>query len=490
MKKLLSLFLAGAMSLSLAACGRQNSPAPTAPRVNTIVDASSHSNTIADASSHSNTTVPGNPVDTVPETLSYAQEVIRMAQDMTLEELAAKAISESDGKCFVGLGASAQAENAMSKFVEYLKTFNSTYSVEWEWQQPKNGNTIAQLAANSPKSIGDFGVALVSDGSRIQSQLVEHNVVSTFVPKLWAQDNGTTADDHTDFLPLRSVAKVFEYKSVIPKTFNSCWDFVAEGEHGYCTDISVDTVGRNFLMMLTREDYAAMIRESFESMTPEKQEPYLELLQEMQDEAAQIGLNEDGAYALAWIKLWVESYQSQKSDEDIFNTLTGAFAGNPFGVLDYSTLRVLGQYNTYALNNIKVVAFEPAYHGIGGFGYNEYLFIPNNSPTPWTACAFIAYITCTVDGFSSWGNDMGSYSCNPRIAREIEEIYHHSAAGTNEQGVVQFAIKNDPGIAWWNTQGSLVVEDPEYCAGVDFTIGSWIDILTRYDPAAAVTTWW
>ena len=56
--------------------------------------------------------------------------------------------------------------------------------------------------------------------------------------------------------------------------------------------------------------------------------------------------------------------------------------------------------------------------GIGGFGYCHYLFVTDNSPLPWTACAFIAYMTCTADGFSAWGKDIGGYSSNPEVAAE------------------------------------------------------------------------
>ena len=28
--------------------------------------------------------------------------------------------------------------------------------------------------------------------------------------------------------------------------------------------------------------------------------------------------------------------------------------------------------------------------------------------------------------------------------------------------------------------GKLVLEDPQYCAGVSFTVGSWIEMLTKY----------
>ena len=33
---------------------------------------------------------------------------------------------------------------------------------------------------------------------------------------------------------------------------------------------------------------------------------------------------------------------------------------------------------------------------------------------------------------------------------------------------------------WWTTDGKLVLEDPEYCASVSFTVGSWIETLDKY----------
>ena len=35
--------------------------------------------------------------------------------------------------------------------------------------------------------------------------------------------------------------------------------------------------------------------------------------------------------------------------------------------------------------------------------------------------------------------------------------------------------KDDRGYDWWTTKGHLVLEDPEYCASVAFTVGSWIE---------------
>lgn len=473
MNKLISLILVGAMALSLAACGGNiGKPAPTAPRTEYTP---TETQSVTTAPKEDN--APGEEIDEEPE-LSHVQEVILLAQEMSLEELAARAITESDGKAFVGLGASAQAEAALSKFVDYLRTFNSSYTLEYSWEQPKGANAVLPLAASSTKAEGDYGVVLATDGSKMRS-LADKNVVSTFVPKAWLDGVGIEAADFQGFLPLRTVVKTFDYKITDGKTYNSCWDFVANGVHCYCTDPNLDTSSRNFLLMLTREDYAAMIRESFESMVPEKQEPYLELIEQMQPEAEAMGLSEDGAYALAWIKLWMGSFSSQPDDDSILKTLLSQnYGSSPVGVLNYSAMRLLPNQTTAAVNNMRVVAFEPAYHGFSGFSCNEYLFVPSNSPMPWTACAFIAYVTCTVDGFSTWGKDIASYTCNPVVAREIEEVYHHSENG-NADG--SLSVRSVPTITWWQDQGRLVTEDIDYCASVDFVFGSWIDLLPRYE---------
>ena len=76
-----------------------------------------------------------------------------------------------------------------------------------------------------------------------------------------------------------------------------------------------------------------------------------------------------------------------------------------------------------------MAAYNDGYTGIGGFGYCHYLFVTDNSPLPWTACAFIAYMTCTEDGFSAWGKDMGGYSANPDVAAATEATYQHETGG-------------------------------------------------------------
>ena len=59
-------------------------------------------------------------------------------------------------------------------------------------------------------------------------------------------------------------------------------------------------------------------------------------------------------------------------------------------------------------------------------------------------------MTCTADGFSAWGKDIGGYSSNPEVAAENEAIFHHKTGGMAEDGTtVEFAALNDHGYDWW-----------------------------------------
>ena len=72
--------------------------------------------------------------------------------------------------------------------------------MEFDWQQPKNNKIFDQLTADSLKDTGTFAMTLIQDGNQIESKMVQPGVLDTFIPKDWADANGTTADAYTGFL--------------------------------------------------------------------------------------------------------------------------------------------------------------------------------------------------------------------------------------------------------------------------------------------------
>ena len=460
-KRILSGALALSLCLSMTACSSGPAAESKAPESEAPVDS------LAPASTET------------PVNLTATQKIIAEAETMTLEELAKKAIEESNGKTFHAVGNSSRGPTAMTKFTEYLQTIDPSYTMEQDWQTPKNNKIFDQLTADSLKETGTFAMTLIQDGNQIESKMVQTGILDTFVPLEWAQANHTTAAEHTGYLPMQSGSKVFMYNNTGSKTYDNCWDYVAEGEHGLFMDIDSEVVGKNFLYMLTRDDYAAWLKEAYEALPANEQAYFEPTIKEMETDAADLGLGADGPYALAWIKLWVESYNAQTDDGPICATLVDKSATDQFGLLVYSKLRSVEESSSVSVNNIDVAAYQEGYEGIGGYAYSHYLFVTDNSPLPWTACALIAFITETVDGYSAWGKDMGGYSSNPKLAAEIEEVYHHSEGGYVD-GVDTYPAKNDRGFDWWSTNGKLVLEDPQYCNSVAFTVGSWIEMLTKY----------
>ena len=476
-KKLVSILLTGCMIASLlAGCGaaaETAAPAADAPTATEEAAPAAAADEAAPAAVEE------------PENLTATQTIIKEAEGMSMEELAKKAIEESNGATFYGVGNSSRGKSALPLFIEYLQTIDPSYTMEFEWQQPKNNKIFEQLTADSLKETGTFAMTLIQDGNQIESKMVQTGILDTFIPKEWAEANGTTAADYAGYLPLQTLNKVFMYNNTGDKVFDNCWDFVAPENHSLYMDIDSEIVGKNFLYMLTEDKYAAMLKEAYEALPAEEQAYYTATIKEMETDAADLGLGADGAYALAWIKLWVESYNAQTDDGPICNTLVTNSATDQSGLLVYSKLRSVEESDGVSVNNINVAAYQDGYKGIGGYGYCHYLFVTENSPLPWTACAFIAYMTCTEDGFSAWGKDMGGYSSNPEVAASTEATYNHSKGGYDEEGNNVFDCKNDRGYDWWTTTGELVLEDPEYCASVSFTVGSWIELLTKYSEEAA-----
>ena len=414
----------------------------------------------------------------VEENLSAVQKIIKEAQGMTLEELGRKVIEESKGKTFYGVGNSSRGKSALPLFIDYLKTLDESYTMEFEWQQPKNNKIFDQLTADSKKATGTFAMTLIQDGNQIESKMVQTGSLDTFIPKERAEANGTTAEAYKGYLALQTLNKIFEYNCVGDKTYTNVWDFVAEGEHGQFMDIDSEIVGKNFLYMLTKPEYAAQLKEAFDKLGADKKAYIQKTIDEVAQDAEDLDLDANGKYALAWIKLWVGSYNAVSDDGPICKNLVDKSAADQFGLLVYSKLRSIEESENVSKNNIKVAAYEDGYTGFGGYGYCHYLFVTDNSPLPWTACAFIAYMTCTVDGFSAWGKDIGGYSSNPTVAAGTEEKYHHSTGGNKEDGT--YPALNDRGFDWWEEK--LVIEDPVYCAEVAFTVGSWIELLDKYKP--------
>ena len=271
------------------------------------------------------------------------------------------------------------------------------------------------------------------------------------------------------------------YNNTGSKTFDNCWDFVGEDAHGLFMDIDSELVGKNFLYMLTEDTYAGWLKDAFEALSADEQAYFQPTIDEMASEAESLGLGENGKYALAWIKLWVGSYNAQTDDGPICNTLVDQSAPTSSACWCTPSCARWRSPPPCPRTTSPWLPITTATPASAASATATICSSPTTAPLPWTACAFIAYMTCTADGLLRLGQGHRRLLLNPLVAEENEEIYHHQTGGMAEDGTtVEFAALNDHGYDWWTTDGKLVLEDPEYCASVAFTVGSWIEMLDRY----------
>ena len=260
--------------------------------------------------------------DSTKKEKSETEKIILEAQKMDFDELCRKAIEESNGKKFYGVGNSSRGKKALPKFIEYLQTLNPSYTMDFDWQQPKNNKIFDQLTTDGRKEVGTFAMTLIQDGNQIQSKMVNTGVLDRFIPKEWAKANKIDINDYEGFLPLQTLNKVFMYNNTGNKVFDNCWDFVAQGEHGLYMDIDSEIVGKNFLYMLTQEKYATYLKDAYQVLPASEKAYFDTTINALAQDAVDLGLGPNGKYALAWIKLWVESYNAQTDDGPICNTIS------------------------------------------------------------------------------------------------------------------------------------------------------------------------
>lgn len=305
--------------------------------------------------------------------------------------------------------------------------------------------------------------------------MISTGILYNFIPKEWRETAGVNIAADGNPLALQTLSKVFMYNIVDgSKKYMNVWDFVKEGEKPMFMGLDSEPVGKNFLYMLTEKKYVKYVKDAYQALSAEDKAYFDPIIKEVKPKVKELNLTSDAEYSLAWIKLFVTQFNKMTDDGPISTEIVKKSATGQTALIVYSKLRSINESQETSVNNIAVAAYQDGYQGFGGYAYKHYLQIPKNTPYPWTACAFISYMVTSKDGFQPWGKDMGGYSSNPSINQD------HSRDGYVD-GVNKFPAKNDRGYSWWVSPdfGRLVIEETNYCAGVQFTVGLWIDSLKK-----------
>ncbi|MFA6755445.1 MAG: hypothetical protein WCR97_02910 [Bacilli bacterium] len=400
-------------------------------------------------------------------------DIIAEAEKMDKADLYKKAMEEVNGKDYVVVANSSRMKDSAPAWKEYCqKNYDSTFDFNFSSTQPKNNRIFTQIKADVTGTNHTIAMTLIQDGNQIKNKMTDPGYLLNYIPKEW---DGVKAKDGEP-LALQSLNKVFCYNNLDGTKFTNVWDFVAEGQKTQFMAPNSEPVGKNFLYMLTQEQYADVVKEAYDSYTGDK--TYFDAaLKTVDGVAEEFGLTAANAkYSLAWIYLWQTSFNEQTDDGPISKNLTNKSSAGEAGLLVYSKFRSTEETDATSNKYINVAAYQDNYVGFGGFMYKHYLQILKTSPYPWTSCALINFMVTEHDGFYPWGKDMGGYSSSPTV----QATFDHSQDGYVD-GVNEYPVKNDKGYDWWTAnekgKGRLIIEDSTYAASVSAVLGDWIDTL-------------
>lgn len=392
-KKWISLMMAGAMAMSLAGCGSQETPASA--ETTGTVQASSEQ----------------------PQATTEAAETTT-DEDMTLDELIAAAQAEAsapDAGTFMVYAPTSRIEKALNAFAE-------EYGIQGEYYNESGQDLYTKLTTELEAGVKDTAdVALLQDSYLFQTQLQNYDYITNYVPSYLKDD--IYADDQEP-LVCYYYNKLFIFNNTDGMTgITNVWELADPANAGktFMKDISKESVNKNFLAMLTEQEWADKLAAAYKDYY-----------------GKDIELDEDCANAgYQYIKDLLANVTFGSGDGDIATELANGKGGN-VGLFVYSKLRD----DSVTQENLTVAAYQDTQpEGFSGFMYPMYLQMISSTDRPYTAKLFI-YFLMTEKGFTSAfqtkAADIGTYSANSTIA----------------------SLEGDKDLSFW--KDCLVCEDPQY----------------------------
>lgn len=371
--------------------------------------------------------------------LSETEKIVQLAQDMTYEELVAKAKEEVGDNVVHTYGNS-------SALVKALEAFTEKTGIKIENSKKGDSETYTELgqAFSTGKYVADM--VLLQDGNKLQNEMMANDYLVNYIPKDVKDD---IAED--DLAPTAAVYlnKVFMYNNTdytgengtaakqhaLTHYVTNVWQLAGSKEdEGHRSNISfkspsVENVNMNFLVMLTSDAWVAKLTDAYKAFYGK-------------DYVAEAQYPNIG---YKWIAEFLKNTTPHDSDGTACKDLASGKSGG-MCLVNFNKQKSLksdAENNVpgkLGKDNITYPAIEEGdnFQGFGGFCYKMYAQVADNARYPYAACAIINYIL-SVEGFSdAWGTLAGYYSTNKKTP----------------------IADGDKELAWWKQK--LVIEDPTY----------------------------
>lgn len=362
------------------------------------------------------------------------------AEGLSYAELVEKAKTEVGENEVVVYGNSSQ-------LVKALKKFTTDTGIKVKSVKEGDADLYNHLGAAFQSGQYICDMALLQDGNKLQTEMLDTNYMTNFVPK---DVKDLVADD--DEAPMAAVYlnKIFMY--------NNTKDGVQGGLTNYVTNVwqlagtaadaghianpsfktpSTENVNMNFLAMLTSPQWV-------EKLTAAYKDFYGVDYDGSKDNFQNIGYK--------WVAEFLTNSQAHSSDGTACKDVAKGQAGS-IALVNYNKIKDckgsgVGAEDAKNLSFPSLELGDTKVKGFGGFCYKMYSMVATNAKYPYAACALVNYITSKAGFENAWGTLAGYYSTNSSTA----------------------IASNDKEIAWWKDR--LVIEDPSYVARVyrDFTM--------------------
>lgn len=397
-KKVLAWMAAAAMTASLAACG-------SGEKVEETTAAKAETQQAA--------------AETTKEAAEPAKEEAQGTDDdMTLEELIAAAQNEATAD---GAG-SFMVYAPTSRIAKALDAFTEAYGIPGEYYNESGQDLYTKLTTELEANTKDTAdVVLLQDSYLFQTQLANYGYITNYVPP-YVKEN--IKEEDQDPLICYYYNKLFIYNNTDgSQGITNIWQLTEDAYAGkmFMKDLSKESVNKNFLAMLTDNEWSEKIASAYKDYY-----------------GKDIELDEDCETAgYQFIKALLKNVTFGSGDGDIATELANGLGGN-MGLFVYSKLRD----DSVDQSKLSVVAYqEKQPEGFSGFMYPMYLQMVSSTDRPYTSKLFINFLM-TEEGFKSAfqtkDSDIGTYSTNSAIG----------------------VLDGDKELPFW--KDCLVIEDPSY----------------------------
>ena len=422
---------------------------------------------------------------------------VNEAMTLSREDLFKKAAEEIGGNELKFVGTSSRFKKAISAFRTELTKYNAECEkMSITEESMVDGQVYEKINGELDAGVKDgYSAFLVQDGYQLQKKGLDYAHYVNYIPKEWKDANDTNKDLNGNPFALQYNMKTWMVNNADGSTtVDNVWDFTgAKFKNKLVTmDPNNENVNMDWLIMLTQDKWCDVLKTAYEDST--------------NDAKAEINVDdykdkgEKKKYAYAFIKGFLTNASFFGDDGKARDQMSSKTAAGTAGWIVYSKIASIQETKDVSKKNFTICALGDQnadgttatshIKGFGGFMYKHYLQVSPYAKYPYTACAFINFLSTTATGYKAWATDIGDYPTMPSINIDRTKYGHGGFVEEEKDGKKEtvwkqddskenvFPALNDPKSSWWEAEngGNVVIEDPAYIAANYAEVKEFIDL--------------